>query len=235
MDKKKKKNNAKKVSVVTTSKAATMILNPLPNISSKKIPTASILDTSTQTINPNIDIEFNTLKNENKELNIKIKKLEEDLNSIKLNLKKDINYSRIITVLNAFISFEKHIIYEITGTIKKRANIKTFFENPVNKLLCDMYLRKYDITIEHIYIISDLIQKGNHLLNTDVSEKVFDIKRSDMINIAISILNDQIIGTESESSFISDSEDIEMINELLNILEKYVPVNDDKTWIIIGP
>jgi hypothetical protein len=248
MDKKKKKNNAKKASMDTTSKTAHMILNPLPNISSN-LSTASTastvstvspssLATSDQIIYPNIDIEFNTIKNENKELNNKIKKLEEDLNNIKVNFKKDYdnNNSKILMVINAFTSLEKHIFYEITGTIKKRVNIRAFFENPVNRLLCDMYLRKYDITNEHIYIISDLIQKGCNISYLDKSEHV-NIKRSEWTNIATSILNDQINCSDSISSFGSESdlEDIKMIDDLLNILEKYVPVNEDDTWIITGP
>jgi uncharacterized coiled-coil protein SlyX/enamine deaminase RidA (YjgF/YER057c/UK114 family) len=141
-------------------------------------------------------------------------KLESDIDDLK---KRD----EPITVREAFVSLEKHIFFEITGKKKsQRDTIQALFSNPVYKTKCAVFLKKYNITMDHIDTIASLKTPGN----LSAHGKRPSIKQSYLINLAKSMLDDP-----------TNLTDIKITEDLFGILEKYVPVNSDGIWNIISP
>lgn len=160
-------------------------------------------------------------KEEIKYQNERITLLEEDIKQLK-------SRDDPITVREAFVALERSILIEITGSKKKARyfnGLKDLFDKNQNKLECDAFLLKHNITRDHINLIPEIKDVGN----ISVHENRPSFERIIWDNFAINaILCSQQLDL--------DDDDKQMIGDLLKLLEKYYPVVPDvNEWVIKKP
>jgi hypothetical protein len=114
---------------------------------------------------------------------------------------------------------------EICGSknkIRSFHDVKELFnsKDPIYQQKCTDYLIKYGITQDHIFIISELKDKGNK--SAHVSRPM--INRNEWDQLAIQMLDDPL-----------DSDDIALTMDLLKLMESYVKVGSDNMWNISKP
>lgn len=69
-----------------------------------------------------------------------------------------------LTIREGFVSLEKYILMEILGSKNKArefCGVKDLFKSSIYKTECDDFLKKYNITIDHINFISEIKKCGN--------------------------------------------------------------------------
>ena len=168
-------------------------------------------------------IENKELKEENKQLKIDIIELKNDNYQLKLDVDILKRRDDPITVREGFVSLEKHIMLEITGSKKKARgfnDVKILFKDPSYSVQCTAYLKNHNITEDHINIISELKDKGNKSAHVQRP----DISRSEWDELAISMLDDP-----------TDIDDIRLTKDLLKLLESYTGIGSDGSLIISKP
>jgi len=123
------------------------------------------------------------------------------------SLEKDIqilkNRDEPITIREGIVSLEKYIMMEILNSKTKSRSfhsIKDLFKDAQYKTECDAFLSRYNITKDHINLISEMKDNGNRSAHVRPV-----ISRNDFETIAL--------------SYLSDDDDKNMALDLLKYLE----------------
>lgn len=153
--------------------------------------------------------------------NLRINSLENHIAELKNDITELKNRDEPITIREGFISLEKFIMLEISGSKKKARSfhgVKDLFSKKEYKIECDNFLTKYNITIDHINLISDIKDYENQSTHANRPQ----INKNDFENIAL--------------SYFTDDDDKIIIKDLLIYLEQKNP-HDKITglWNIIKP
>lgn len=161
--------------------------------------------------------EHNKLNDDHKELKIKH---QEQFDILSKKIEELEKRDMPITVREGFIALEKHIMLEICGSKSKARSfhdVKELFNSkePSYQQKCSDYLTKYGITVDHIFIIAEIKDKGNK----SAHDYRPDMKRIEWDNMAILMLDDP-----------NDKDDVALTKDLLILMEKYIKVGSDGVW-----
>jgi hypothetical protein len=166
---------------------------------------------------------INEIEDKNKILEEHINKQNKRITDLENDVKELKSRDDPITIREGFCSLEKYIIKEILGEnfsntkARKIHGITNLFEDVNYKNECEEFLRKHNLTEDHIFLIPDLKENGNKSAHERPSTT-----RKEFEDITL--------------SYLIDNNDKMMAKDLLSYLESQNPYNKNTNeWIITKP